>query len=73
MKEKGILFQDDMENKCSENNRLRAKLGETEKNLDELYLSRKSEGTALLELEHLKADNNRLIRLLKSTKEVFLN
>ena len=30
---------------------------------------RKSEGTAFLEVEHLKADNDRLIKLLQSTKE----
>lgn len=38
-----------------------------------MMLKRKSEGTILLELEHLKADNQRLLRLLKSTKEVILN
>jgi hypothetical protein len=32
-------------------------------------LSRKSEGTALLQAEHYKLDNERLIKLLASTKE----
>lgn len=30
---------------------------------------RKSEGTALLEIEHIKADNDRLVKLLHKTKE----
>jgi len=32
-------------------------------------MSRKSEGTAMLELDHLRKDNQRLIKLLASTKE----
>lgn len=32
-------------------------------------LGRKSEGTALLESEHFRTDNERLIKLLASTKE----
>jgi hypothetical protein len=40
-----------------------------EKAVDSLSLNRRAEGTALLEVEHLKADNARLVRLLKSTKE----
>ena len=32
-------------------------------------LSRKSEGTALLQAEHYRVDNERLIKLLASTKE----
>lgn len=32
-------------------------------------MTRKSEGTALLEIEHYKADNERLVQMLASTKE----
>jgi hypothetical protein len=32
-------------------------------------MTRKSEGTALLEIEHYKADNERLVQMLSTTKE----
>lgn len=32
-------------------------------------MTRKSEGTALLEIEHFKADNERLVQMLAQTKE----
>jgi hypothetical protein len=32
-------------------------------------MTRKSEGTALLEIEHYKADNERLVKMLSQTKE----
>ena len=37
--------------------------------LDEAVLGRKSEGTALLQAEHFRKDNDRLVKLLASTKE----
>ncbi len=36
----------------------------TRKKLDEVVMTRKSEGTALLEIEHFKADNERLVQML---------
>lgn len=48
---------------------LRQKLFDTQKALDEAVLDRKSQGTALLQAEHYKQDNDRLIKLLASTKE----
>jgi len=39
-------------------------LYETRKKLDEVVMTRKSEGTALLEIEHFKADNERLVQML---------
>jgi hypothetical protein len=44
-------------------------LEETKKRLDEVVMTRKSEGTALLEIQHYKADNERLIKMLSQTKE----
>lgn len=32
-------------------------------------MTRKSEGTALLEIQHYKADNERLVAMLSQTKE----
>ena len=40
---------------------LKKRLEETQRKLDEVVMTRKSEGTALLEIEHYKADNERLV------------
>lgn len=48
---------------------LRKELEDTRRKLDEVVMTRKSEGTALLEIEHYKADNERLIQMLAQTKE----
>ena len=48
---------------------LRQELAETRHQLDEVVMSRKSEGTALLQIDHYKADNERLLKMLGSTKE----
>jgi hypothetical protein len=40
---------------------LQTELAETRRRLDEVVMTRKSEGTALLEIEHFKADNERLV------------
>jgi len=48
---------------------LNQKLSQGQQNLDSLYLSKRSEGTLLLELEHYKSENARLVKLLKSTQE----
>lgn len=37
--------------------------------LVEVQATRKSEGTALLEVEHIRADNDRLVKLLRKTEE----
>lgn len=42
---------------------------QTRKKLDEVVMQRKAEGTALLEIEHFKTDNERLIKILSETKE----
>ena len=38
-------------------------------NLDNVVITRKAEGTALLELEHYKLDNERLVGLLSKTEK----
>jgi len=48
---------------------LQADLAETRRRLDDVVMTRKSEGTALLEIEHFKADNERLVQMLAQTKE----
>lgn len=48
------------------------KIKDLEKQLDEMYVSRKSESAMLLEIEHLKDDNIRLLQMLKTTEEVYI-
>ena len=48
---------------------MKRELEETRRRLDEVVMTRKSEGTALLEIEHFKADNERLVQMLAQTKE----
>lgn len=45
------------------------KVESLEKQLEEYYINRKSESTLMLELEHLKEDNLRLLNLLKNTED----
>ena len=45
---------------------LKSELDRTKKKLDEVVMTRKSEGTALLEIEHYKLDNERLLNLVNS-------
>ena len=45
------------------------KISELEKKIDSLYVEKQSEGGLLLEIEHLKDDNLRLLQMLKSTNE----
>ena len=48
---------------------LQSQVMDLKQQLIECHATRQSEGTALLEVEHMKADNDRLIKLLKTTKE----
>lgn len=48
---------------------LQKELEEQRRKFDSVVMTRKSEGTALLEIEHYKADNERLVQMLAQTKE----
>jgi len=48
---------------------LEGEIRQLENQIDNLYIDRKVEGTALLQLEHLRADNERLVGLLKENKK----
>jgi len=48
---------------------LRAQLEQAQSEIIELKHSRKTEGTALLEIEHLRGDVHRLVKMLRTTKE----
>jgi hypothetical protein len=47
--------------KNEENNRLRMQVADMEKAVSDLYRSRKGSGSLQIELDALKADNDRLI------------
>jgi hypothetical protein len=55
--------------KSGENNRLRAQVADLEKTVQDLYVSRKGEGSFEVEMDKLKADNERLIMLLRTTND----
>jgi len=49
--------------------KLKSEIQDLKQQLAEVQAARKSEGTALLEVEHIRADNDRLVKLLQKTKE----
>lgn len=56
-----------MANASQEVESLRAQCEEMRRQNAQMRIDRESEGTVLLELEHLKNDNQRLLRMLKET------
>lgn len=66
-------IEEELELKSGENNRLRSSVADLEKTVQDLFVSRKGEGSFQVELDNLKADNERLIMLLRKTTEVIIN
>jgi chromosome segregation ATPase len=62
-------IEEELELKSGENNRLRAQVADMEKAVADLYVSRKGEGSFEVEMEKLKADNERLILLLRASND----
>lgn len=62
-------IEEELEMKSGENNRLRKQVADLEKAMQDLYVSRKGNGSLQIELDSLKQDNERLIALLKETTE----
>ena len=62
-------IEEELEMKAGENNRLRKQVVDLEKVTQDLYCSRKGNGSLQIELDSLKQDNERLISLLKETTE----
>jgi len=69
MAERMADIEEELELKSGENNRLRAQVADMEKTVADLYVSRKGEGSFEVEMDKLKADNERLIQLLRTTNE----
>jgi hypothetical protein len=63
------VYKEELEKTNKLNEESQEKIKNLEKTIDSLYLSRKSEAGLLLEIEHLKDDNIRLLKMLKSTDE----
>ena len=64
-----MSFKDELEQQKLINQKQIEKISELEKKIDEFYIQKESEGSLLLEIEHLKDDNVRLLEMLKNTKE----
>jgi uncharacterized protein YoxC len=62
-------IEEELEMKSGENNRLRAQVADLERAVQDLYGSRKGQGSYQVELNNLKQDNEKLIMLLKDTSE----
>ena len=62
-------IEEELELKSGENNRLRAQVADQEKTVQDLYVSRKGQGSFEVEMEKMKADNERLMKLLRTTNE----
>ena len=62
-------IDDELEVKAGENNRLRKQTSEMEVAMKDLYKSRKGQGSLQIELESLKADNEKLLSLIRDTAE----
>lgn len=62
------LGKDNMESQLKQKEfevkNLTDELNQTKKKLDEVVMSRKAEGTAQLQIEHFKAENARLVKML---------
>ena len=69
MNERMTDIEEELELKSGENNRLRNQVADLEKAVADLYGSRKGEGSIHVELNNMKADNEKLIQLLKQTAE----
>ena len=62
-------FKEELEKEKKINKNLEQKIEQLNKQIDNLYVQNQSEGSLLLEIEHLKDDNIRLIQILKSMKQ----
>ena len=69
MNERMQDIEEELELKSGENNRLRNQVADLEKSVMDLYGSRKGEGSIHVELNNMKADNEKLIQLLKETSD----
>ena len=58
-------LESEMELKSGENNRLRQQKADIEAAMQDLYLSRKGHGSLQIEIDSLRADNERLLRLVR--------
>ena len=61
MNERMQDIEEELELKAGENNRLRDQVASLEKAVQDLYGSRKGEGSIHVELNNMKADNDKLI------------
>ncbi|CDW72654.1 UNKNOWN [Stylonychia lemnae] len=69
LKEKNFQFESEISLKIEEIDNLRNEARKKEELLDQFFLNRGAETAFKIEMEQLREDNKRLMKLLKSTKE----
>ena len=65
-------LEDEVDLKNQEIASLRRELEEARQTIDDLRMVKKSEGLATLEIEHLRSDVKRLVKMLRTTSEVLI-
>lgn len=62
-------YKEDLNKQLVINKKQSQKIRDLEKRIADLYLQKRSESTLLLEIEHLKNDNIRLVKMLNTTEQ----
>ena len=63
-------YKEDLDSFMKKNTQLTQKISDLEKQINNLYIEKQSEGSLLLEIEQLKEDNIRLLQMLKSMEQL---
>ena len=63
-------YKEDLESFKKKNVQLTQKISDLEKQINNLYVEKQSEGSLLIEIEQLKEDNIRLLQMLKSMEQL---
>ena len=63
-----LNYKNELDQEKEKNKKLENKINNLNKQIDNLYLQNKSEGSLMLEIEKLKDDNIKLIQMLKAMK-----
>ena len=62
-------YKEDLDKQIKTNKKLHQEITSLKKQIENLYIQKQNEGSLLLEIEHLKDDNVRLLQMLKSTEQ----
>jgi hypothetical protein len=68
--DKAWTFERQLEARDQQIRSLEARIREMQRENDDLVFSKKTESTYMVELDHLRADVKRLVKMLRTTNEV---